>query len=291
MKIKNSVSYYIFQVINTILLVAIGFITLYPFWHVIVRSLLPYSESIKSSIVIIPTKITFEAYKHVFSQARLLNGLFISVGVTITGTIYQLLITAMAAYGFTRKELPGRKILFFIIVLTMFFSGGLIPTYLLIKNLKLVDNLLVLVLPYAISAYNMIIMRTFFSSLPPELEESATIDGAGQFKIFFRIIVPLSVPVIAIISLFVAVANWNNWYGPMLYLNKPSLWPLALVLRDILIDANISDKNAAYQSADFLLNESVKMAVVIVSLVPIVAIYPFIQKYFAKGVLLGAVKL
>jgi putative aldouronate transport system permease protein len=281
----------IFDAGNVVFLAIVALVTLYPFWHVLIQSVMPYEEAIKSTVQIIPKRITLEAYRYVLSNAKLLTGMRISVLVTIIGTFYQLLITSMAAYGLTKKDLPGRSAILFLIIATMFFSGGLIPYYMLIKQLKLIDNLLVLILPMGISTYNMIVMKTFFSSLPAEVEESAKIDGAGYFLILFRIILPLSGPVLATMSLFIAVVFWNDWYSPMLYLNDKKLWPMSLELRSILIDNNTElTRRVGYQENEFLLANSIKMAVAAISIIPIVIVYPFIQKYFVKGVMIGAVK-
>ncbi len=291
MLVKRSLGEKIFDAGNVVFLAIVALVTLYPFWHVLIQSVMPYEEAIKSTVQIIPKRITLEAYRYVLSNAKLLTGMRISVLVTIIGTFYQLLITSMAAYGLTKKDLPGRSAILFLIIATMFFSGGLIPYYMLIKQLKLIDNLLVLILPMGISTYNMIVMKTFFSSLPAEVEESAKIDGAGYFLILFRIILPLSGPVLATMSLFIAVVFWNDWYSPMLYLNDKKLWPMSLELRSILIDNNTElTRRVGYQENEFLLANSIKMAVAAISIIPIVIVYPFIQKYFVKGVMIGAVK-
>jgi len=280
----------VFEVFNYVFLTLVAFTTLYPFWYVLLKSILPFEEAIKSKFLIIPTGFTMDSYKYVLSTDRFTNSLFVSIGVTILGTVYQVLITSLTAYAFTKKDLPGRNILFNIIIVTMFFGGGLIPTYLLYKSLGFIDNPLVMILPHAISTYNMVVMKSFFTSIPYEIEESARIDGASYFKIFFRIIMPLSLSSFATIALFVAVSLWNSWYGPMLYLNDKKFWPMALVLRDILVKTDMNSMQGEYVSESMMLSESVKMATVIVAIVPIIIVYPFVQKYFVKGVMVGAVK-
>lgn len=281
----------IFDFLNPVFLVLVAFTTLYPFWHVLVQSLIPYEETLRSSIILFPKRITFEAYRYVLTNGALLKSLGISVAVTALGTLYQAAITAMAAYGLTKKNLPGRNVILFLIIFTMFFSGGLIPYYMLMRNLHLVDSFWVMILPMAISTYNMIVMKTFFSGIPEEMEESAKIDGAGYFRIFLQIILPLSGPALATICLFIAVVHWNNWYTPMIYLSDKKMWPMALVLRGILIENNTElTRQVGYQDKEYLLSSAIKMAVAVVSVLPIVAVYPFIQKYFVKGVMIGAVK-
>lgn len=291
MVIKRSVGEKLFNAFNIIFLCMVAVVMIFPFWHVLVQSVLPYEEAVKSSIHIIPKKLSFEAYKYVFTNGQLLNGLYISIIVTVLGTVYQLLITTMTAYSLTKKDLPGRNIILTMIIITMFFGGGLIPYYLLIKSIHLVDNILVMILPAAISTYNMIVVKTFFNTLPIEMEESAKIDGAGYIRIFFYIILPLSVPVLSTIGLFIAVGQWNSWYTPMLFINDKKLWPIALHLRDILIDNNTEfTRQSGYKPKEFLLANSIKMAVVIISVIPVVIIYPFVQKHFVKGVMIGAIK-
>lgn len=291
MTLKRSIGEKIFDSINLILLFLVALLTLYPFWSVLVTSLVPYSESIKNSIHIIPIKITFAAYSYVFQSNRIINGFLCSIYITVGATFYQLLITSMAAYGLTKKDLPGRNLFFLLIIITMFFNGGLIPYYLLVKSLGLVNRLLVMIIPFGINTFHLLILKTFFNGIPNEMEESAKIDGMGFFRIFFSIIVPLSVPVLTTIGLFVAVAQWNNWYTPLIFINDRNKWPLAIILQEILINNDMNLLKAGILSnKDPVLMKSRKMSVVIVSIVPIIIIYPFIQKYFVKGMMIGAVK-
>lgn len=288
---KRSLSAIAFDSFNTVFLLLFAVVTLYPFWNVLVVSLIPYELAIKSSIVWFPTKISLDGYKYVFSSDSLLRGMGISLFITVTVTVYQFLITAMAAYALTKRDLPGRNGFLTMIIITMFFNGGLIPYYLLIKNLGLVDNLLVLILPAAINTFNMIVLKTYFQGLPVEIEESAVMEGAGYFRVFTQIILPVSLPIIATICLFIAVTAWNEWFNAMLFLHSKEKWPLSLILREIIVQnqTNIGTQ-ASLHANKFLLGETIKMAVIIISIVPIVVIYPFIQKYFVKGVMIGAIK-
>lgn len=289
-KIKKSVGNRVFDIFNYTLLFLLAFSMLYPFWYVLVKSIVPFSVLVNSKFLLIPREITFEAYKYIFSTDLMLNSLVISIEITVIATLYQLLITALAAYALSKTDLPGRKIIFGMIVFTMFFSGGLIPSYLLNKSLGLINNMLVMILPGAVSTYNLIVMRSFFDSLPLEIEESARLDGASYFQIFWKIVIPCSMSSVATIALFIAVAVWNSWYPPMLYLNKRELWPMALVLRDILVNSEVDSVASGYQSSNYMLSDSVKMATVVIAVVPIIIVYPFLQKYFVKGVMVGAVK-
>jgi len=288
---STSLSGKIFDVCNVIFLIFTAIVTLYPFWYVLVGSILPYEESLRSPFHLFPRKVTWEAYSYVFSKDTLLRSMLVSVFVTAAGTIYQLLITAITAYPLIKTDLPGRTFILLFIVFTMFFGGGLIPYYLLIKNLGLVNNLLVMIIPAAVNTYNMIVLKTFFQSLPADLEESAKVDGAGYMRIFFQIILPLSIPALATIGLFIAVGQWNNWFTPMLFLNEKSLWPLAMVLRDILINNNLElARSGSYVNKEFMLADTIKNAIVMVSVIPIIIVYPFVQKHFVKGVMIGSIK-
>jgi ABC-type sugar transport system, permease component len=281
----------IFDFANILVLILLAIITLYPFWHVLVGSVLPYELAVKSGINLFPTKWTFEAYGYVFSKNTILQSLLVSLFVTVLGTLYQLFITAITAYPLIKQDLPGRSIIVLFMVFTMFFSGGLIPYYLLIKNLGLVNHIAVMIIPAALSMYNMIVLKTFFQSIPLELEESAKMDGAGYLTIFFRIILPLSIPSMTTIGLFIAVGQWNNWYQPMLFLNDKEMWPLAMLLRDILINNNTNiTASASAVNEQFMLADTIKDAIVMVSVIPIVIVYPFIQKHFVKGVMIGSIK-
>lgn len=282
----------LFDVILTVVLLFLAFITLYPFWYVVVKSLLPMETALADKFALWPGEISLDAYSYVFSSKELLGGFAISVLVTVSVIVYQLTVTSLAAFALSKKDLPYRKIIFGFVVVTMFFGGGLIPYYLQIKRLGLIDNMLVLILPHGITAYNLIIMKSFFENIPKELSEAAEIDGAGYVRIFFRICLPLSGAVLATIGLFVGVGAWNNWYPAMLYLNDRTKWPIAMFLREILINSatEISGADSAIFADKFMLSESIKMAVIVVSMIPIVMIYPFVQKFFVKGVMLGAVK-
>ncbi|MCQ6559345.1 carbohydrate ABC transporter permease [Paenibacillus mendelii] len=288
---STSIAGKIFDVLNMIFLVFMACIMLYPFWHVLVGSVLPYEEAIKTSFNLFPRSFSFEAYEYVFSKDTILKSVIVSVIVTVAGTLYQLFVTAITAYPLTKQDLPGRSAIFLFIIFTMFFGGGLIPYYLLIKSLGMVNSLAVMIIPAALSTYNMIVLKTFFQNIPIDLEESAKIDGAGYMRVFFKIIIPLSVPALATIALFIAVGQWNNWYVPMLFLNDKELWPLAMVLRDVLINNNMElTRGGSFVSKEFMLGDTIKNAIVMVSVIPIIIVYPFIQKHFVKGVMIGSIK-
>lgn len=289
MILKKGIGNRVFDCINYTLIFFIMLVTVYPFWHVLVASLLPYDIAIQSDFYLWPKEITFSAYTYIFSAERFVSSLGVSIITTVSRTIYQLAMTVFAAYAFTHKDLPGKKALMMIFVLTMFFNGGIIANYIWRKQLHLINNLLVMIIPFGVSCYNMIIIKNFFESLPAELEEAAQIDGASNFQVFFRIAIPLSIPVISTFTLFFAVDSWNEWYSAMIYMTDKSKWPFTMLLRDILIESN-TEVSTNHVSSDYLLGDSVKMASIVVSVVPIMIIYPFVQKYFAKGMMVGAVK-
>lgn len=289
MILKKKIGNKVFDCINYTIVFLIMLVTVYPFWHVLVASLLPYDIAIQSNFYIWPKEVTFSAYTYIFSAERFVSSLGVSLITTVARTLYQLAMTVCAAYAFTRKDLPGKKVLMMIFVLTMFFNGGIIANYIWRKQLHLLNNLLVMIIPFGVSCYNMIIIKNFFESLPSELEEAAKIDGASNLKVFFKVAIPLSVPVISTFTLFFAVDSWNEWYSALIYMTDKSKWPFTMLLRDILIESN-TEVSTNHVSSDYLLGDSIKMASIVVSVVPIMIIYPFVQKYFAKGMMVGAVK-
>jgi len=227
----------------------------------------------------------------VITDSYFLNALGISVFVTVTGTLGAVFFTAIAAYPLSKKHLPGIKIILLAYVFTMLFSGGLIPNYLLIKNLGMMNNLSALILPGLINVFNMLLMKNYYENLPESLEEAAKLEGASNLKIVLKIIIPLSAPVFATISLFYAVSFWSDWFHPMIYISDPGLKPLQLYLRDIVLEA--SDQNMLTGNIDALLNissEGIRNATIIVSTIPILLVYPMLQRYFIKGILIGSVK-
>lgn len=281
------------KIINTVLLTFIVIITLYPFWDVLVKSFMSDGDIARTTFALFPTNIQLSGYVSVFTNPTyslvrpFLNTLF----YTITDTVYQLSITAVTAYVLTRDRLPGRKFMMAFCVFTMYFGGGLIPYMLVIRDLGLFDSPFVMILPQFISIYNMLVMRAFFKRLPKELEEAARIDGAGNFRIFISISVPLSMPVIATIALFIAVGRWNEWFSALLYLQGSPEWmPLAYSLQRIIELSSGRNAEVGGVGTQTPIGKSVQYAAIIVSIVPILLVYPFFQKYFASGVMIGSLK-
>jgi len=214
----------------------------------------------------------------------------VSIGTTLVGTLLSMLLTSLMAYGLSRRDLDGRRVIMFLVVFTMLFNGGMIPTFLVVKELGLIDTYAALILPSAIAAFNLIILKNFFQNIPDGLEESAKIDGCSDFGILFRIVLPLSMPAIATISLFYAVTYWNTYMSAILYLNKSEMWPIQVLLRQIVVLASGMDYSSSLDSEVPPPEQSVKMAVIVVATLPILLVYPFLQKHFAKGAMLGSIK-
>ncbi len=293
MHIKESPSRKAFNVFNIIFMLCMIVITLYPLLYVVFASMSDSNELMKhSGLLLKPVGFSWAAYKAVFQNPNILQGYKNTIIVLISSVAVSMFLTCLAAYVLSRKNVLFNGIITFIIMFTMFFSGGMIPTYLLVNNLGLTNTYWALILPTAISTYNMIIMRTGFAAIPESLEESAKIDGANHFTILFKIVIPLAKPTMAVIVLYYAVACWNSWFNAMIYLQKRrDLQPLQLILRGILIEndtSNMQDGNVGQDTESIA--ESIKYAVIVVATLPILAIYPFLQKYFIKGIMIGAVK-
>ncbi|WP_195572184.1 carbohydrate ABC transporter permease [Paenibacillus sp. 1001270B_150601_E10] len=289
---RISVGEKVFVGFNTVFMLLLCFVTLYPFIYVGFASLSdPASLAAHRGLLLLPLDMNFSAYKAVFDNPMITTGYRNTLIYVVCGTAINLLLTSIGAYVLSRRNLYFKNILMLLIVITMFFGGGLIPTYLLINKLGMLNTVWALLIPGAISTFNMIIMRTGFQSVPISLEESARIDGANDLVILFRIIIPLSMPVIAVMILWYAVGHWNSYFSALIYLRDRELFPLQLVLREILItnstDSMMTDAGAGDRIA---IAETIKYATIIVSTLPILVLYPFLQKYFVKGVLIGAIK-
>lgn len=280
-----------FDGLNVVFLLVCSFAFLYPMWYVLVSSFSdPYAIA-SGQVTFWPIDFTIDAYKLVFDDDRIWSSYGNTMIYVVAGTLINLVLTTMGAYPLSRTNLPGKSFLMALIVFTMFFSGGLIPSYLNVRELGLYDTYWAILLPGAVSAFNLIVMRTFFQSIPEGLIESAKIDGANDFRILWQMVLPLSMPVIAVMTLFYAVSHWNSWFSAMIYLQDPNLYPLQLILREILIQSSAQNMlSGATQDAVFRMSEAIKYATIIVATVPILVIYPFLQKYFVKGVMIGAIK-
>lgn len=290
--IRQSLGSRIFDIVNVVVLIAIGFITLIPFVFVLSGSLTASEELVRRGVVLIPTKLSLDGYRYIFSTKTILWSLGVTVFITVAGTLINLFFTTLTAYPLARSEFMGRRPIMLLILFTMLFSGGMIPTFLVVKSLGLLDSYGSLLIPGAISAFNLIILRNFFQQLPDGLEEAAKIDGCNDFQILIRIVLPLSLPAMATFSLFYAVGHWNTFFNAILYINDTTKWPIQVWLRQIVILSQGGIGDSQQMGSDYVAppGEVIKMAVIVVSTVPILLVYPFLQKHFAKGVLLGSVK-
>jgi len=281
------------QIINYALLLLLAFLCLFPFYYVVVVSLSTEAEVIrKGGLVWFPDNATLAAYEEMFSpRYGLLRAYQITLFRAVAGTALCLFFTFITSYPLSKAYLPGRGKFTFFIVFTLLFNGGLVPTYLVVKYLGLVDTVWALILPGVIGAFNVIIMKSFFEQLPPEIEESARVDGAGELQTMVRILFPLTLPVMATVGLFYAVWHWNSYFDGIMYINSPDLQPLQVVLRNILL--NVASNNtelSRYSAEETVSTHAVKLAAVVMTTVPILLVYPFAQKYFTQGATLGAVK-
>jgi putative aldouronate transport system permease protein len=263
---------------------------IYPFLHELAISLSTHKEALRPGIHLYPREISLEAYRKVFASDSLWVAMYNSVFRTVVGTLLMLLLMTMAAYALSKSHLPHRKFFTMYIVITMFFSGGLLPTYLLVKSLGLFDTRWALIVPVLFNTYWMIIMRNFFMSFSVEIEESAKIDGANDIRILFSIIMPLSKPILATIGLFCAVFHWNAWFDALIYTQDKSQTILQILLRRLIVTGDDLDIQQMLVSAQTSTPESIKAAILMVVTAPILAVYPFLQKYFTKGIFVGSVK-
>ncbi|BFH62533.1 carbohydrate ABC transporter permease [Paenibacillus azoreducens] len=295
---KRSLEDNIIDIVVYTILLLLAVVTLYPFWNSLVISFNAGNDTATGGVTLWPREFTLQNYKYVFKDARLINALWVTVARTVTGTVLSILFTSMFAYGMSRRGLVGKKFYMILCVITMYFSGGLIPSYLLIKDIHLMDTFWVMIIPGLISVWNMIIFRTFFLGLPDGLEESARIDGCNHMNTFFRIVLPVSGPVIATLSLFTAVGHWNAWFDASIYISNQKLLPLQVILNQTIqsilsfeASTTISaTKQEFLQNAQSVTHKSIVMATTMVATIPIVMVYPFVQKYFVKGVLVGSLK-
>jgi len=290
--IKPTFGERVFDFFNAALMVILCFLTLYPFLYVAFSSLSdPGLLAQHRGLLWKPSGFSLEAYKAVFANPNILSGYRNTLFYVVFGTLINMFMTCLGAYFLSRRNVFFKNAVMFMIVVTMFFQGGLIPTYLLVSNLGLVDTPWAMIIPGAINTWNLIIMRTSFQAVPASLEESAKIDGANEWTIMWRIILPLSIPVMAVMVLFYAVGHWNAWFNAMIYLRDRNLYPLQLILREILITNSTDSMMTNASGVDKMpISETIKYATIMVATIPILVLYPFLQKYFVKGVMIGALK-
>ncbi|MCM3292118.1 carbohydrate ABC transporter permease [Paenibacillus sp. MER 180] len=292
--IDRSIGDRIFNLINYTLLTVLTLIVLYPLVFVLSASISNPEHVLRGEMWLIPKGFNLDAYTKIFQNKDILLGYSNTILYTVIGTALNVVMTICAAYPLSRRDLAGRGLVTGLIVFTMFFGGGLIPTYLLIKNLNMLDTLWVMIIPNAVSVWNIIIMRTFFQqSIPGELQESAMIDGCTHIQTLLRIVLPLSMPIIAVMVLFYAVGHWNSYFNALIYLTTKEKFPLQLILREILIQSDSGEfvKLTSESAVRMKMSvEGLKYAVLVVANLPMLILYPFLQRYFVKGIMIGALK-
>ncbi|WP_195574300.1 carbohydrate ABC transporter permease [Paenibacillus sp. 1001270B_150601_E10] len=292
--IDRSLGDRVFNVVNYVLLSLICLIVLYPLLFVLSASVSNPEAVLRGEMWLIPNGFNMDSYVKIFQNKDILMGYGNTIVYTVAGTALNLVMTVCAAYPLSRRDFAGRGLITGMIVFTMFFSGGLIPTYLLIKNLSMLDTFWVMIIPNAVSVWNIIIMRTFFQqSIPGEIQEAAMIDGCSHFQTLFRVVLPLSMPIIAVMVLFYAVGHWNAYFNALIYLSSKDKFPLQLILRELLVQSDSGDFIKLTSEAGVRLKmsmEGLKYAVLVVANLPMLILYPFLQRYFVKGIMIGALK-
>ena len=286
-KISRLNSGRIFDILNTIIMLLIGLIMLYPFWYILVGSVSSVEHIYSGRFLLWPDEFRTDAYTFMLKNKNVAASFLNSLFVTSIGTIISMTLSYMGAYVLSKRYLPARKILTIFLVFTMLFSGGLIPLYLLVNKIGLINRIWALILPTCLSTYYIIIMRNFLMTIPETLDEAAEIDGAGQLKIMMRIYLPLSAPILATVILFYAVGYWNSFFYATIFLNDSQYWTLQVLLRELVLMSNAAALDSA---SGTVLTENAKMALIIITSVPIIIVYPFLQRYFVKGMLVGSVK-
>ncbi len=291
MKIKESMGSRIFDIINVLVLGLLAVVCLYPMLHVIFSAFSESNLLMKhEGLLLRPLGFTLKSFEMVFKHPLIIKSYlntFIAVGGSL---VVNMLLTLLAAYALSRKNVKISSLFMKFVIVTMYFSGGMVPLFLAVKSYGLLNNYLALILPTAVNTFNLIIMRTSFMAIPDSMEESAKIDGANDFQVLFRIMVPLAMSSIAVIILYYTVQHWNAWFNAMIFLNERKMYPLQLVLREILIQNDTQSMTMEVSVDGESFAEAVKYAVIVVATLPILCLYPFLQKYFVKGVLVGAVK-
>ncbi|MCJ8010433.1 carbohydrate ABC transporter permease [Paenibacillus sp. KQZ6P-2] len=296
MKEKKTISDHIFDISLYIFLSVIFIVTFYPFWNILVISLNDATDTMRGGLFLWPREFTLESYKSILNNPEIWSAIKVTVLRTVIGTALSVFCISMLSYSLSKRYLLGWKFFSFFFVLTMYFGGGMVPSYMVIKSLGLIDTFWVFIFPGMIGVFLMILVRTYIEQLPGEIEESAKIDGANDLQIFFRIVMPLCVPVLATIGLFIAIGHWNSWYDSYIYTYKPELKTLQAVLVKILNQFQTggmmsqAQQLAQNSSRVPVSSESIRMAVTMVATLPIILVYPFVQKYFVKGMMLGAIK-
>lgn len=285
---------WVLDILKVVFLAIVVVVTVYPFWNIFIISINDATDAIRGGIYFLPRKLSLNSYQEILGRQTFLDSIKVSVGRTVIGTPVAVLVTSMLAYALSRKELVARKFWNILFVFTMYFGGGLVPYYMVLKNIHLLDSFWVFIFPMAMSVYNMILVRSYIDSMPDELFEAAKIDGANDLVVYFKMILPLSKPILMTVGLFVAISQWNSWFDAYLYTSSQSLKPMQSILVEILnqyqTGATTSSQMSNAKAGFTVTPDSIRMAATMVATLPIIMVYPFIQKYFVKGIMLGAVK-
>ena len=275
------------DIIICVILVIYAALIIFPFWNAFVISISSEASYLKSNLLLWPTELDLSAYKQVFTNNQLWSGFGITMILLVGGTAYQLFFTVITGYAMSRNKWTGKNFVMNMILVTMFFGGGMVPYYCLIRDLGMMNTIWVMIIPGAIDTFNMLLMRNYFASLPAEMEESAKIDGANDIIIFAKIFLPLSLPMLATVGLFFAVGNWNSWYNAMIFIpDRANIWPLQMVLKEMI--ANMSSQMERPDAPETF-TEAMTMAAIFFTIVPIMCFYPFLQRFFVKGIVVGAI--
>ena len=292
-KVRLSLGDRIYKAIVFTFVTLFGLACFYPILSVVMYSVIPYVDYIRAPLNIIPKSLDWSAYEQLLKFDLLYSGYKNSIFITLVGTIINISLMCLSAYPLSKPDLKGRNVVLGFITVTMFFNGGMIPNYALIRSMGLLNSLWALIIPGVLSAYNLILMKNFISQIPASLEESAYIDGANEFQILFRIIIPVSMPAIATFIIFYAVGQWNSYFSAVLYTTKRELWTLMLVLREMVVEDSMSlayQGVIMYEDMTRAANFTMKMAIIVLATAPIICIYPFLQRFFTKGIMVGSVK-
>jgi putative aldouronate transport system permease protein len=279
----------VFDFFNYLFVTLFSMACLFPFFYVVSFSVTPYSEYLENPLKLIPSRLEFGAYRQIFEMPQMWTGYKITILITLIGVALNIFLMLISAYPLSKPDLKGRNVILALIVFTMFFNGGLIPNFYLIKTLHLYNTIWSMILPGALGAYNLILMKNFIGAIPPSLEESAYIDGANEIKVLFRIIIPLSKPAIATFVIFHAVTQWNTFFSAIIYTSRRSLWPLMLILRDLVVDDGGIARDVM-DAGSGVTEFTIKMAIIVFATLPIILVYPFLQRFFMKGLLVGSIK-
>jgi len=293
-RMRNIKKINIYKILIILLLSVFALCTIYPFYNVIVISMTPFIDASSTGFYILPRTLDFSSYFLLFKDATVPRGFLVTVFITAVGTLYCLFLSVTMGYALSKKGYPGRNFFLYLVLITMFFSGGLIPYYLVVRGMGLIDSLFSMIIPVGINSFYLILLKNYFITIPESIEESARIDGANDILIVFRIVLPMAAPILATVTLFYAVDRWNEYFNAMLFIRTQEKRPIQTILRDMLVNLEMSVSSqmalSIQQSKRPVYMQSLRMAIVVVTSIPILLFYPFFQKYFTKGIMMGSIK-